>query len=190
MLAVLSANGAFSQAVNATLLGTITDASGAAITKAQVVIIETNTGIVKTAQANDSGNYTFPDLPPGKYSVTVEHPGFKKEARREIDVVVNSTTRVDLQLAPGSVSETVEVTGAPPLLQTDRSDIGRSMDARMVEDLAMGVNRNFQVLLDLVPGTTPANFEHSQILQRFQLASNQGERPAADGQQSADRRHR
>jgi hypothetical protein len=95
--------------------------------------------------------------------VTVEHSGFKKEIRRDIEVIVNTTTRVDVQLTPGSVSETIEVTGAPPLLQTDRSDVTFSIDSQMVENLPMGVNRNFQVLLDLVPGTTPANFEHSQF---------------------------
>src|SRR6267378_3269921 len=163
LIALLSASTALAQAVNATLVGTITDASGATVAKAQILIIETNTGISKATQANESGNYIFPDLPPGRYSVTAEHPGFKKETRRDIDVVVNSNTRIDLQLTPGSVSETVEVTTAPPLLQTDRSDVGRSMDAQMVEDLPLGVNRNFQSLLDLVPGTTPANFEHSQF---------------------------
>jgi len=110
LLALLSASIASAQAVNATLVGTITDASGATVANAQVLIVETNTGIGKTTQANDSGNYIFPDLPPGKYSVTAEHPGFKKETRRDIDVVVNSNTRVDLQLTPGSISETVEVT--------------------------------------------------------------------------------
>ncbi len=163
LLALSTATSAFSQAVNATLVGTITDASGAAVPKAQILITETNTGINKTGIANESGNYIFPDLPPGTYSVTAEHPGFKKETRRDIEVLVNSNTRVDLQLMPGSVSETIEVTGALPLLQTDRSDVGRSMDAQMVEDLPLGVNRNFQALLDLVPGTTPANFEHSQF---------------------------
>src|SRR5258708_8993 len=163
LLTLLTASTALSQAVNATLVGTITDASGAAVPKAQILITETNTGITKTGVANNSGNYTFPDLPPGTYSVSAEHPGFKKETRRDIEVLVNSNTRVDLQLTPGSVSEIIEVTGALPLLQTDRSDVGRSMDAQMVEDLPLGVNRNFQALLDLVPGTTPANFEHSHV---------------------------
>src|SRR5258706_6157734 len=137
LLVLLTATSAISQAVNATLVGTITDASGAAVPKAQVLITETNTGINKTGMANESGNYIFPDLPPGKYSVTAEHPGFKKETRRDIDVVVNSNTRVDLQLTPGSISETVEVTATTPILQTDRSDVGRSMDAQMVEDLPL-----------------------------------------------------
>src|SRR5439155_13699913 len=104
-----------------------------------------------------------PDLPPGQYAVTVEQPGFKKETRRDISLVVNSSTRVDIQLQPGSVTEIVEVSGAPPLLQTDRVDISRTFEAEIIEDLPLSVNRNFQSLLDLAPGTTPATFQHSQF---------------------------
>ena len=153
----------FGQAVNATLVGTVTDASGASVANANITLTETNTNITKTGTSNESGNFTFPDLPPGIYSVTAEIAGFKKETRRGVEVVVNSNTRVDLQLTPGNVTESIVVTGAPPPMQTDRSDVSRTLDAQMVEDLPMGVNRNFQTLLDLVPGTTPANFEHSQF---------------------------
>src|SRR6266576_766053 len=90
----------FGQAVNATLLGTISDASGAVVANAKVTITEVNTGVSHSGQANESGNYTFPDLPPGRYEVTAEQSGFKKESRRNIDLVVNSTARVDLQLQP------------------------------------------------------------------------------------------
>src|SRR5262245_24120189 len=162
-LILLCAGPGFSQTVNATLLGTVKDIGGGVIASAKVTITETNTGINRTGQTNESGNYTFPDIPPGVYQVTVEHSGFKKESRRDIVVVVNSTARVDLNLSPGSVSETVEVTGAPPLLQTDRVDTTRSFEADIIEELPLGVNRNFQSLLDLAPGTTPATFQHSQF---------------------------
>src|SRR2546426_443972 len=107
----------FSQAVNATLLGTVTDIGGGVVAGAKVTITETNTGVSHSNPTNESGNYTFPDIPPGVYAVSVEHSGFKKETLGGITVVVNSTARVDVQLQPGSVNETIEVTGAPPLLQ-------------------------------------------------------------------------
>ena len=84
-LAALFAVAAYSQAVNGTLLGTVTDSSGATIANAKVTITETNTGIIHSATTNASGNYSFPDLPPGKYSVTVEQTGFKKESRADND---------------------------------------------------------------------------------------------------------
>src|SRR6266849_2790580 len=133
-LILMSVGPGFSQTVNATLLGTVKDIGGGVISGARVTITETNTGINHSGQTNESGNYTFPDIPPGVYQVTVEQSGFKKESRRDIVVVVNSTARVDLSLSPGSVSETVEVTGAPPLLQTDRVDTTRSFEADIIEE--------------------------------------------------------
>jgi hypothetical protein len=91
------------QAVNATLLGTVTDASGASVADAKVTITETNTGITHTSQTNESGNYVFPDLPPGTYRVIAEQKGFKRESRAGIDLVVNTSERVDLVLQPGNM---------------------------------------------------------------------------------------
>ncbi len=153
----------FGQTVNATLLGTVTDSSGAVIPNVKVVITEVNTGINRSGQSNESGNYTFPNLAPGQYMVAVETPGFKKETRKDIDVIVNSTTRVDIQLQPGSPTETVEVTGAPPLLQTDRADTGMKIEMAQVMNMPLGTNRNFQSLLNMVPGATMASFQHSQF---------------------------
>ena len=153
----------WAQAVNGTLLGTITDTSGATVSNAKVTITDEATGVPHTAQTNESGNFTFPNLPPGLYTVTVEMAGFKKEVRKGIDVVVDTTSRVDLSLQPGNVSETIEVTAQAPLLQTDRADVGRSIDTQVVANLPLGTNRNFQALLNLVPGTAPATWQHSQF---------------------------
>lgn len=99
-LAVLSASPAFSQAVSATLVGTVTDATGAVMADAKVTITETNTGVAHAMLSNESGNYTLANIPPGRYSVTVEMPGFKREVKENIDVVVDSTVRVDMQCRP------------------------------------------------------------------------------------------
>ncbi len=153
----------FGQAVNATLLGTVTDSSGAAIANVKVTTTETNTGISHASQTNDSGNYIFPDLPPGTYRVTAELSGFKRQSRSEIDVVVNTTQRIDLVLQPGDVSETITVEGGTPILQTERADTGRKLEAVLTENVPLGTNRNFQNLLNIVPGTTRATFQHSQF---------------------------
>ncbi|HMC61876.1 MAG TPA: carboxypeptidase regulatory-like domain-containing protein, partial [Candidatus Solibacter sp.] len=163
LLAVFSAGSAYSQAVNATLLGTVTDITGGVIAGAKVAIIEVNTGAVRDTQTNESGNFTFPDLTPGQYTVGVEQPGFKKESRKDITLIVNSSTRVDLQLTPGNVTETIEVTGAPALLQTDRADTGAKIESIQTASLPLGTQRNYQALLNLVPGTTRASFQHSQF---------------------------
>src|ERR1700674_3323139 len=95
-LAMAASSLVYAQAVNATLLGTVTDSSGAVVGNAKVTITETNTAVSRTGETNSSGNYAFPDLPPGQYTVSVEIPGFKKEAKTNIDLLVNSSTRVDL----------------------------------------------------------------------------------------------
>src|SRR5882724_48176 len=151
------------QAVNATLLGTVTDSSGAAVSNAKVTITETNTGISRTSQTNESGNYIFPDLPPGTYTVTAEQSGFKRASRAGVDVIVNTTGRVDLVLQPGNISETITVEAETPILQTERADTGRKLETVLTENVPLGTNRNFQNLLNIVPGTTRATFQHSQF---------------------------
>src|SRR5215472_15173974 len=118
------------QAVNATLLGTISDASGAVVPDAKITVTETQTGVNRNLQSNESGYYALPNLPPGIYAVAVEAPGFKKETRKKINVLVDTSTRVDFQLQPGNVSESIEVTGAPALLQTDSASTSEKLQAK------------------------------------------------------------
>jgi hypothetical protein len=152
------------QAVNGTLLGTLTDSSGAVVPGAQVTITETGTAIPHSTQSNASGNFVFPNLPPGNYNVTSEAHGFKKETRTSVRVDVNTTVRVDMTMQPGAVTETVEVSGAVPLLKTDRADVSQNIEAAQLEQLPVGgANRNFQNFLALVPGTVKPHRDHSDF---------------------------
>ena len=164
-LVLCSVSPAFSQAVNGTLLGTITDSTGAVVPNAQVTITETNTGVSRAAKTGEAGNYVFSQIPPGTYSVSVEVAGFKKAVRAGVNVAVNTTARVDLTLEPGTVTETVTVSSEAPLLQTDRSDTNIKVEEKALADLPVSTQggRNFQVLLNFVPGTSPAGFSHSQF---------------------------
>src|SRR5438132_12538579 len=107
LFALLCVVAAYGQAVNTTILGTVTDTSGAAVPNARVTIAEVNTGITRNANTNESGNYIFPNLPPGKYTVTVDLTGFKRVARSNVDALVNTIARVDMTLEPGEVNETI-----------------------------------------------------------------------------------
>jgi hypothetical protein len=163
LLAVCFASAVYGQAVNATVLGTVTDASGAIVPGAKVTVTDVNTSVSRSTETNGSGNYSFPDLAPGNYVVTVEITGFKKETRRGVDLLVNTSTRIDVQLQPGNVAESIEVTGAPPSLQTDRADTSSKIETVQTANLPVGTQRNYQSLLNLVPGTTRASFQHSQF---------------------------
>ena len=162
-LLLIFAVAVFGQAVNGTIVGNVTDSSGGAIPSAKVILTELNTRIVHTGLTNPSGSYEFPDMPPGTYEVAVEMPGFKKEVKSGIVLEANTSPRADMRLEPGEVNQTIQVIADTAVLQTERTDTGRSVDAQIVEEMPLGVNRNFQSLLDLVPGTSVETFQHSQF---------------------------
>jgi len=151
------------QAVTGSLLGTVTDSSGGAVPNAKITITEVNTGSGRSTEVNDSGNYSFPSLEPGTYKIAAECTGFRTTVREHVVLLVNTTVRADLVLQPGQINETVTVTAESALLQTDRSDTGRKIEAVQVANVPLGYNRNFQGLLNLVPGTSRAFQPHSEF---------------------------
>jgi len=153
----------FGQAVNGSLLGTITDSNGAVLPGAKVTITEVSTNLSRSAVTNESGNYVFGNLDRGVYRIEIELTGFKKSIRDKVDVRVNNDTRVDLQLEPGEISQSVEVSATVPLLQTERADVGRQIETKQLQDMPLTFNRNFQSLLNLVPGATRAFRPHSEF---------------------------
>jgi hypothetical protein len=152
---------AHAQAVTGTLLGNVTDSSGGAVPGATVVATETGTNISRTTTTNEAGYYIFSSLQNGTYSVDAELQGFKKIVRQNVKVDVNSTIRVDLKLEVGQMTEAVTVSAETPVLQTDRTDTGRIIESKMVSDMPLTFNRNFQGLLVTVPGATRPHRDHS-----------------------------
>jgi outer membrane receptor protein involved in Fe transport len=151
------------QAVKGALLGNITDQGGLAVPGATVTITETSTNIGYTTTTNESGYYIFPSLKDGTYKVVTELSGFKKAIRDGVIVPVNTTIRVDLRMEVGAIEESITVVGESPMLQTDRTDTGRIIESKMVTDLPLTFNRNFQSILVTVPGSTRPHREHSQF---------------------------
>jgi len=159
----MSAQLVHSQTQKATILGTITDTTHAVITGAKVVLTETNTNASRTELTNDSGFYVFANMDPGTYRVEAEHPGFRRMVRADIDLTPNTTARIDLELTPGAVSETVEVSAEAPLLQTDRADTGGKIEPIQLQTMPLGFNRNYQSLIALVPGVGRPFRPHSEF---------------------------
>ena len=152
---------AWSQAVTATLLGTITDTSGAVVPDATITATEVATSVARRTVSNQEGIYTIPYLPPGKYRVEVEVSGFKKSVRENIELRATISTRVDAQLEPGQVSEILEVRAETPLLQTDRSEVSRNFNQKAVTELPL-VDRSFQALVGLMPGVSPPSVDFTR----------------------------
>jgi hypothetical protein len=151
------------QAVTGTLLGNITDSTGASVPGATVTATEVQTNISRSTTTNDAGYYLLASLPNGTYEVTAELTGFRKIVRKDVRVDVNTTVRVDLILEVGGLTEDVTVAAETPVLQTDRTDTGRIIESKMIAEMPLTFNRNFQSILMVVPGTTRPHREHSQF---------------------------
>ncbi len=144
----------YAQTVTARVVGTVRDASGAAIPGASVTLVEKATGGVQRAVTDSSGDYTVMHLKPGVYQIAAEAKGFKRTATSDIELLVNQTARVDLTLQVGDVSESVEVIAAAPLVASETSSVSQVIDSRQMADLPLKW-RSFYMLAVLAPGTVP-----------------------------------
>jgi hypothetical protein len=134
-LSVLAINGN-AQTFRGTILGTVTDSSGAAVSGATVSVKNTGTGLLRTVTTDDDGNYSAPELPIGTYSVTVEKSGFKVGVVNGISVEVSTERRADVVLQPGDVSQTVEVSGDTlPQVESTSNTLGGIIESTVVTNL-------------------------------------------------------
>jgi outer membrane receptor protein involved in Fe transport len=140
------------QQVTGDVVGTVTDNTGGVIPGASVTIKNQGTGEARTAKSNEQGEFTFPLLQPGTYSVTVEAKGFKAQVQSGINLSVGQRFRADAHMSLGQVSETVQVNASEaPALQTDSSTLQSVVGEQSVEQLPLN-GRNFLQLATLAPG--------------------------------------
>ena len=152
-LSALALNGN-AQTFRGTILGTVTDSSGAAVSGATVTVKNTGTGLVRTVTSDDDGNYSTPELPIGTYSVTVEKSGFRTGLVSGISVEVSSERRADVMLQPGEVSQVVEVSGDTlTQVESTSNTLGGIIESTVVTNLPVN-GRDYQKLIFLVPGVT------------------------------------
>jgi hypothetical protein len=193
LLAFICEQPARAQAVSATLLGTVTDSTGALVPGAGITVTEVNTGVSRTASTTSAGVYTIPYLSPGRYKVEIAAAGFKKFIRENIELTVAASVRVDASLELGVVSDSVQVTGESPLLQTDRAEIARTYDTQAVRELPFA-ERTPQALVALSAGviglsTATADMEGpwGTTTWRTNGQSNQANNSQVDGVDDNDR---
>jgi len=142
---------ASAQVTTGKITGVVTDSSGAAVAGATVTITQSETAAVTTTTTDASGNYSATALKIGTYMVSVEKQGFQRVVQSNISLGIGQVVRVDIVLKVGRVAETVEVTGAPPLLQTETSALGTIETEQRIVDLPLN-GRNFFKLAYLGPG--------------------------------------
>lgn len=141
------------QTTNATIVGSITDMTGAVLPGVTVTATNTETQAVRTVTTDSEGSYTITNLPIGIYQVTAEMANFKRSVLDAVQLVVNQTARLDVQLQPGNVSEVVNVETSTPLIESETSTVAQVIENRTIVQLPLN-GRNFIRLGSLVPGTT------------------------------------
>ena len=156
LIGIVGAVSAMGQEVTAAIVGTVSDPSGAPVKGATVTATDTERGTPWTAQTNDSGGYNLLRLPIGRYSLKVTAAGFDTSLEPPFTLVLNQTARVDVRLKVGKISETVEVSGAAPILQTQSTEVSTLIDANTAVSLPLA-SRNYLQLTLLAPGVTNPN---------------------------------
>jgi len=139
------------QGTSGRILGRIADPTGAVLSRVKIVASNEATGVNRGAESNDSGDYVFPDLPVGTYTLSFELRGFKKDLRRSITLDVNQVITLNMTMQVGQNQEVVDVTSEAPLVDTTSTQLGAVMDNRQVANLPLNSRDTYQ-LLQLQPG--------------------------------------
>ncbi len=158
-LASLFAVQSAAQTATGDITGRVLDANGAVVPNAKVTVRNAGTGIARTATANEDGEYTVTQLPPGNYEVAVEAAGFSKVLVKDVQLLVGTRQTLNVELKAGAVTETVEVTAEGALIETTKSDISGVVTPTEVQNLPL-LNRTFAALSVIMPEARPVgNFD-------------------------------
>ncbi len=156
------------------ILGTVTDAAGAVVTGGTVTLTQSAKGLSRTATTGADGTYEFRHLLPGDYAVEVKANGFNAERRSGVILQLGQQAKIDFALTVGAVQQTVEVTAAPPLLQTENASLGNVVGPERIENLPLD-GRKFDDLAILTPGVQVYNPDlHSSSTDGSQIGGNGG----------------
>ena len=149
------------QVLYGSIVGNVTDATGAAVPGATVTITDEQRSLTRNEVTDDTGHYTFSTVPTGTYRVRVALTGFQPFERENVRVTLNSVMRVNATLGVGAVTETVKVVADTPVLQTERAEVRSEISTTELQNLPVPLGRNYQKLFKYLPGFTPPGDAHS-----------------------------
>jgi hypothetical protein len=162
MLAPIVAQQAKGQVLYGSLVGTVTDQTGAVVPEATVTAKNTNTGLTRETTTDAAGVYSIRNLLEGTYSLSVGKSGFRPYTQTGVDVTINSVTRINPSLEVGAVTQSITVEASAAVLQTETSDVKTQINPQEVNNLPLANFRNYQSLINLVPGATPGRFQNAE----------------------------
>jgi hypothetical protein len=151
MLCVLPPTLLFAQGTGGRILGRVADPTGAVLNSVKINATNDATGVSRSVESNDSGDYVFPDLPVGTYTLTFELTGFKKDVRHAISLDINQVITLNMTMQLGTAQEVVDVTSEAPLVDTSSTQLGAVVNNRSVNELPLNARDSYQ-FLQLQPG--------------------------------------
>jgi hypothetical protein len=150
------------QGTRATIVGTVTDASGGVIAGAKVTISNEGTAVITTTNTNESGDYVFANLVPAQYKVQVEFAGFQTSAVSGVTLLLSSTVRTDFVLKPGAIEQQVTVTAAPPAVNSETASVANVVDTHAVATLPLN-GRMIDRFIQIAPGNTSDSASNAKL---------------------------
>ncbi|MBI5281042.1 MAG: TonB-dependent receptor [Candidatus Solibacter usitatus] len=149
------------QVLYGTVVGTVRDSSLAVVPGAGITLTNQETNQTRTATASAVGEFLFTNVLPGAYTLSIKAQGLQPFSLRDVQVTINTVARVDVELNVGQVTEAVTVSASASVLQADKADVHVELGAREVTSLPLTQYRNYQSLIDLVPGSTPSQLQNA-----------------------------
>ena len=160
--AIIAVAPAHAQILYGSIVGTVTDAQGANVPGATVTIVNKETNLTRDTVSDSEGNFNLTNVLAGQYDVKISLTGFREAVRTSVPVSIGQIARVDMALQVGTLSETVTVQSAAELLQTDKADVSTELKSEAITTMPLNRFRNYQALLNLVPGTSPMAFGNAE----------------------------
>lgn len=172
---------ALAQLSTASVTGVVRDSSGSIVPQVKITLQNVDTSVQHVAQSNNSGNYVFLSITPGKYTLQAEAPGFEISKIPTFELAVNQTATIDLTMQVGTVQQSLTVEAAGQLVQSSTAELGAVVAEKQVVDLPLN-GRNFTQLLSLTPGVAPVSVSQNSGGFGNVLSGSAFEFPAINGQ--------
>lgn len=158
----LTSGSARAQVLYGSLVGNVTDQNGAAVPDARVTITNKGTGQVRETATNSEGEYTILNILPGIYDLKITKQGFSTTTKTDVNVTANNALRADAEMKIGNVNDVVSVTADATVLQTESATVKSEVSSKEIQALPIAAYRNYQSIINLVPGTTTGRFQNAQ----------------------------
>jgi hypothetical protein len=181
LLSLIMTPGASAQGITGSITGTVTDQTGATVSGATVTVRELATNAEHTAITSDAGSYTVPQLPPGRYTITITKGSFKSYKQTDVTLLIDQTAQIDAQLSLGAANETIEVTSVPPVIQTEASSVGSVIDSQAIRNTPLNGRLGLNGLVALAPGVQGAGAQDQLDTRGVTAAIGTGSRNAYGG---------